>query len=84
MIPSVQLCLNQINGTSISTVLLYKNTASDPDKYETCMFFPDEDSSVVAIYSSKQEAIDGHNRIIRHEFEHADAQNNNRQMWVQA
>ena len=73
MIPSVQLCLNEIYGTTISTVLLYKNTASDQDKYETCMFFPNGDSTVVAMYSSNHEAIDGHNRIIRHEFLHADA-----------
>jgi hypothetical protein len=83
MIPSVQLSLNVINGTTISTVLLYKNTDRSPEKFETCMFYPNGDSDVVAMYSSRQEAIDGHNRIVRHEFEHADAQSN-RQMWVQA
>lgn len=81
--PSIQMCLNQINGTTISTVLLYKNDYTSPDKYETCLFFPSGDSNVVAIYSSKQDAIDGHNRIIRHEFEHADTQANS-PMWVQS
>ena len=82
MIPSVQLCLNEIYGTTISTVLLYKNTASDPDKYETCIFFPNGDNNVIAVYSSNQEAIDGHNLIIRHQFLHADARQ--KYMGVQA
>jgi hypothetical protein len=73
MIQSVQLCLNQINGTTISTVLLFKNNTRDPDKYETCMFFPDGDSKVVDVYLSKQEAIDGHNAIFRFELNHAQA-----------
>lgn len=62
-----RIALNTICGVTTSTVLLDKLRPNDPDIYETCVFEPDT-SNVIGIYDTEDEAIAGHNRIIREQF----------------
>jgi hypothetical protein len=64
----VHLSLNEIGGVTISTVLLPKREADDNDSYETCVFQPDGDSNVIGYYSTGDEAIAGHNRILKEQL----------------
>ena len=61
----IHVSLNSIGGVTISTVLLPKREGDDSDSYETCVFQPDGDSNVIGCYSTEEEAIAGHNRILK-------------------
>ena len=65
---SIHVSLNVIGGVTISTVLLSKRYADDNDSYETCVFQPDGDSNVIGCYSTEEEAIAGHNRILKEQL----------------
>ena len=65
---SIHISLNVINEVRISTVLLPKRCADDSDSYETCVFQPDGDSNVIGWYSTEEEAIAGHNRILKEQL----------------
>lgn len=60
-----RISLNEINSVTISTVLLPKREADDSDSYETCEFQSNGDSNVIGWYSTADDAIAGHNRIIK-------------------
>jgi hypothetical protein len=63
-----RISLNEIGGVTISTVLLPKREADDNDSYETCVFQPDGDSNVIGYYSTADNAIAGHNRILKEQL----------------
>jgi hypothetical protein len=63
-----RISLNVIGGVTISTVLLPKREADDSDSYETCVFQPDGDSNVIGYYSTADNAIAGHNRILKEQL----------------
>ena len=63
-----RISLNEIGGVTISTVLLPKREADDSDSYETCVFQPDGDSNVIGYYSTADNAIAGHNRILKEQL----------------
>ena len=65
---SEHISLNHIDGVTISTVLLAKREADDNDSYETCVFQPDGDSNVIGYYSTADDAIAGHNRILKEQL----------------
>jgi len=56
------------NGTEVSTVEL--PTMFGP-VWETCLFYTNDLSNVVAQYSSIEEAVKGHSFIVKHELNHA-------------
>ena len=62
-----QISLNVIGDVEISTVKL-NSAAVAGDQYETCVFYEDGRSRVVARYPSRERAIQGHNRLVQHEF----------------
>lgn len=64
---SEHVSLNKIGNVTTSTVLLYKKYESDEDVYETCVF-EDDDSTVIGMYSTVDDAIAGHNRIIKEQL----------------
>jgi hypothetical protein len=43
----------------------------ETDQWETCLFYEDgsESSRVLSRYNSKQDAIEWHNKFVKHEFE---------------
>jgi hypothetical protein len=63
-----RISLNEIGGVTISTVLLPKREADDSDSYETCVFQPDGDSNVIGYYSTADNAIAGHNRVLKEQL----------------
>jgi hypothetical protein len=63
-----RISLNEIGGVTISTVLLPKREADDNDSYETCVFQSDGDSNVIGHYSTADNAIAGHNRILKEQL----------------
>ena len=67
-IPEI-ISLNTIGDLEISTVKL-NDAALEKDLYETCLFYTNGDSTVVAQYKTLAAAIRGHNRLVQHEFEH--------------
>ena len=69
--------LNKLGGKTVVTALI-------SGTWETCIYYIDGENDIVATYDSEKKAVEGHNAIVRHELNHADAQNNNRQMWVQS
>ena len=69
--PPVHVSLNVIGGVTISTVRLSKAFAVGGVTgylYETCIFEPDDKSYVLAIYERKEDAIAGHNRILKEQL----------------
>ena len=64
----IHVSLNSIGGVTISTVLLPKREGDDSDSYETCVFQPDGDSNVIGCYLTEEEAIAGHNRILKEQL----------------
>lgn len=54
-----QLVTDFVDGTAISTILLYTPFRSFAD-YETCIFYPNGDSRVVELYESEGKARAGH------------------------
>jgi hypothetical protein len=69
--PPIQVSLNTIGNITISTVLLPKMFVGETDRWETCLFYEDdsESSRVLSRYNSKQDAIEWHNKFVKHEFE---------------
>jgi hypothetical protein len=69
--PPIQISLNTIGNITISTVLLPKMFVGETDQWETCLFYEDdsESSRVLSRYNSKQDAIEWHNKFVKHEFE---------------
>ena len=65
---SIHISLNVISKVRISTVLLPKREGDDSDSYETCVFQPDGNSNVIGWYSTEEEAIAGHNRILKEQL----------------
>lgn len=59
------------NGTEVSTVEL--PTMFGP-VWETCLFYTNDLSNVVAQYSSIEAAVKGHSFIVEHELNHAVAE----------
>ena len=66
--PSVHVSLNVIGDVTISTVRLSKSFAGELDLYETCIFEPNDKSYVLGIYEKKEDAIAGHNRILKEQL----------------
>ena len=64
-----QISLNVIGDVEISTVKL-NSAAVAGDQYETCLFYSNGGSNVVARYPTRDKAIQGHNRLAQHEFAH--------------
>lgn len=60
-----------VGGTIISTVKL--NSAGWG--YETCMFYANGDSDVVAVNATAKEALTTHLHIVLHEQQHLDVAN---------
>jgi len=58
------------NGTEVSTVELPGMSGSVP-LWETCLFYTNDSSNVVAQYSSIEEAVKGHSFLVEHELNHA-------------
>jgi hypothetical protein len=65
-----QISLNVIGDVEISTVKL-NSAAVAGDQYETCVFYESGKSNVVARYPTRERAIQGHNRLVQHEFSHS-------------
>ena len=64
-----QVALDRVGDTEISTVKL-NFAAFDSDQYETCMFYDNGDSNVVARYKTLAEAVKNHKFLVEHEQAH--------------
>lgn len=64
-----QVALDRVGDTEISTVKL-NFAAFDSDQYETCMFYANGDSNVVARYKTLAEAVKSHKWLVQHEQAH--------------
>lgn len=57
------------NGVEVSTVNL-QGAAIFGMQYETCVFYPNGESSVVSRYTTEEEARQGHRQAVEHERLH--------------
>jgi type IV secretory pathway component VirB8 len=64
-----KVALDCVGDTEISTVKL-NSAAFDSDQYETCMFYDNGDSNVVARYKTLAEAVKNHKFLVEHEQAH--------------
>ena len=64
-----QVALDRVGDTEISTVKL-NFAAFGSDQYETCMFYANGDSNVVARYKTLAEAVKSHKWLVQHEQAH--------------
>ena len=64
-----KVALDCVGDTEISTVKL-NSAAFGSDQYETCMFYDNGDSNVVARYKTLAEAVKNHNFLVQHEQAH--------------
>ena len=64
-----KVALDCVGDTEISTVKL-NSAAFGSDQYETCMFYDNGDSNVVARYKTLAEALASHAHIVAHEKNH--------------
>jgi len=65
----VKVAFDQVGETEISTVKL-NSAAFGTDQYETCIFYANGDSNVVARYVTVVEAIKNHKFLVQHEQAH--------------
>ena len=70
ILPGKQIALNRVGDREISTVKLPRFPGDVKVVYETCIFFDNDDSNVVARYDSEVEAHRSHNTIVQHEMNH--------------
>ena len=70
LFPGKQIALNRVGDREISTVDLPRFPGEVEVVYETCVFFDNNDSNVVARYDSEAEAHRSHNAIVQHEMNH--------------
>ena len=56
------------NGNEISTVKLPEQFYDN--QWETCVFYAEGSSNVVAVYDSVEEAVKGHAFLVGHELMH--------------
>ena len=64
-----KVALDCVGDTEISTVKL-NSAAFGSDQYETCMFYDNGDSNVVARYRTLVEAVKNHKFLVEHEQAH--------------
>ena len=64
-----KVALDCVGDTEISTVKL-NSAAFGSDQYETCMFYDNGDSNVVARYKTLAEAVKNHKFLVQHEQAH--------------
>jgi hypothetical protein len=64
-----RVALDRVGTVEISTVKL-NFAAFDSDQYETCMFYDNGDSNVVARYKTLAEAVKNHKFLVEHEQAH--------------
>ena len=64
-----KVALDCVGDTEISTVKL-NSAAFGSDQYETCMFYDNGDSNVVARYRTLAEAVKNHKFLVEHEQAH--------------
>lgn len=64
-----KVALDCVGDTEISTVKL-NSAAFGSDQYETCMFYDNGDSNVVARYKTLAEAVKNHKFLVEHEQAH--------------
>jgi hypothetical protein len=69
MIASKQIALNRVGEMEISTVELPRFAGEDI-VYETCIFYDNGNSNVVAQYKNVADAHRAHNAIVQHELNH--------------
>ena len=70
LFPGKQIALNSVGDREISTVELPRLPGEVEVVYETCIFFDNGDSNVVARYDSEAAAQRSHNAIVQHEMNH--------------
>lgn len=68
-----KVALDCVGDTEISTVKL-NSAAVGSDQYETCMFYDNGDSNVVARYKTLAEAVKNHKLLVQHERAHLNVQ----------
>lgn len=64
-----KVALDRVGTVEISTVKL-NSAAFGSGLYETCLFYDNGDSNVVARYETLKEATDAHAYIVQHEQAH--------------
>ena len=67
--PGKQISLNRVGRVEISTVELPRLPGDDRVRYETCLFYDDAGSDVVAQYATQDAAIGNHNQIFLQELQ---------------
>lgn len=71
-VPSTKVAVTDIGNLRISTVKLNTKLMLDDQDwpYETCIFYTNGTSNVVAEYFTKEEALLNHSKLVHHEIQH--------------
>lgn len=64
------IAVTTIGQLTVSTVNLNDAAVSKTNVYETCVFYPNGDSSVAGRWASEAEALTKHVDIVKHEVSH--------------
>lgn len=64
------VAVTTIGQLTVSTVNLNNAALNNTNVYETCVFYPNGDSSVVGRWATEAEALTKHADIVKHEVSH--------------